>query len=179
MVHLPDFDFTPALAGSSVSLRPLNPDDFEGLYAVAADPLLWAQHPSPLRYQREVFKAEIWDGAIKSAGALVITDKATGAVIGSSRFYDWDPQKQEVAIGYTFLARTHWGGAVNGEVKHLMLQHAFRWAQVVWFHIGVNNHRSRKAMEKIGGKLSHEADRVSATGVAIRHAYYRVDAPAV
>jgi RimJ/RimL family protein N-acetyltransferase len=176
MRSLPDFNFTPALVGDSVVLRPLLADDFESLYAVAADPLLWEQHPSPLRYQREVFTAQLWDGAIQSAGALVITDKTSGAVIGSSRYYDWDPQGLEVAIGYTFLARAYWGGATNGEIKRLMLAHAFRWAKVVWFHIGVNNKRSCMAMEKIGGKLSHEADRIS-NGVAHRHAYYRIDAP--
>jgi hypothetical protein len=61
-------------------------------------------------------------------------------------------------------------------MKKLMLEHAFRWADAVWFHIGVNNWRSRKAMEKIGGVYSHSEARVG-NGVAIEHAYYRILAP--
>jgi N-acetyltransferase len=86
------------------------------------------------------------------AGALLVTDKASGEVIGTSRYYGWNPDQREVAIGYTFLVRSHWGGATNREMKQLMLSHAFRWAKVVWFHVGKNNWRSRRAMEKVGGK---------------------------
>lgn len=172
-----DFDFTPTLAGETISLRALTPEDFESVYAAASDPLIWEQHPFPLRYQREVFTTGFWDSAINSEGALVITDNASGRVIGSSRFYEWNPATQEVAIGFTFLARSHWGGATNRELKRLMLEHAFRRARTVWFHVGANNQRSRKAMEKIGGQFSHEEAK-EIHGVVHVHAYYRIDAPA-
>jgi RimJ/RimL family protein N-acetyltransferase len=113
---------------------------------------------------------------LASNGALVITDKVSRKVIGSSRFYEWNPEKKEVAIGFTFLARSHWGGGTNRELKRLMLEHAFRWAGVVWFHVGVNNQRSRKAMEKIGGVYSHEESK-EMHGVVHVHAFYRIDAP--
>lgn len=171
------FDFSPTLVGESISLRPLRPEDFESVYSVASDPLVWEQHPFPMRYKRDVFASGFWAGAISSAGALVITDNATGEVIGSSRYYDWNPEAREVAIGFTFLARTHWGGATNGELKRLMLRHAFQWAMVVWFHVGANNVRSRRAMEKIGARLSHEETR-EIHGVAHVYACYRIDAPA-
>jgi N-acetyltransferase len=106
----------------------------------------------------------------------VVADNATSALIGSSRYYDWDPAKREVAIGFTFLARSHWGGTANAEMKKLMLDHAFRFADVVWFHVGATNTRSRKAMEKIGGHLAYEAPRVLA-GVEHMYCYYRIDAP--
>ena len=167
-----DFDLQPTLIGEAMSLRPLHPDDFEALYAVAADPAIWEQHPEPLRYQRAVF-AGFFANALASGGALVAGDKASGALIGSSRYYDWHSDESEVAIGFTFLARSHWGGASNREMKQLMLQHAFRWAKVVWFHIGATNWRSRRAMEKIGGQLSHEAS-VEANGVAHDYAFYRI-----
>jgi len=170
----PAFDFTPTLVGEAISLRPLQAGDFEAVFAVAADPLLWEQHPSPLRYTRDVFETEVWAGAIHSAGALVVVDRVTGKIIGSSRFYDWDSDAKEVAIGFTFLARSHWGGASNGELKRIMLQHAFRWAKVVWFHVGSNNLRSRKALEKIGAAFSHEEARGPQNVV---HAFYRIEAP--
>ena len=169
------FDLQPTLLGETVSLRPLKTADFELLYAAASDPLVWEQHPEPLRYQRKVFEG-FFAGAMASGGALVITDKKSGMIIGSSRYYDWNPREREVAIGYTFLARSHWGGETNREMKQLMLNHAFRWAKIVWFHIGKNNWRSRKATEKIGGRLSHEASK-ELNGVVHDYAFYKIEAP--
>jgi len=170
----PQFDLQPTLIGPTISLRPLRADEFEPLYAAAADPLVWEQHPEPLRYQRPVFEG-FFAGALASGGALVVTDSATGKIIGSSRYYDWTPAAREVAIGFTFLARSHWGGATNREMKRLMLDHAFRWADVVWFHVGGNNWRSRRAMEKIGGTLSHE-ERRELNGAAHEYACYKIEA---
>jgi len=170
-----NFDLQPTLSGETIALRPVHADDFETLYAAASDPLIWEQHPEPLRYQRAVF-AGFFASALASGGALVVIDKPSGTVIGSSRYYDWNPDTREVAIGYTFLARSHWGGSANREMKQLMLGHAFLFAKVVWFHVGTNNWRSRRAMEKIGGKLSHEAS-VESNGIAHDYAFYRIDAP--
>jgi RimJ/RimL family protein N-acetyltransferase len=119
------FDLQPTLVGESILLRPLMADDFEALYAAASDPLIWEQHPEPLRYQRQVFE-EFFAGALASGGALLVIDKTSGEVIGTSRYYEWNPDQREVAIGYTFLVRSHWGGATNREMKQLMLGHAFR-----------------------------------------------------
>jgi len=172
----PQFDLQPTLIGQTISLRPLRAEDFELLYAAASDPLVWEQHPAPLRYQRQVFESGFFAGALASGGALVVTDNSTGTVVGSSRYYDWNPVETEVAIGFTFLARSHWGGATNREMKQLMLNHAFRWAKVVWFHVGKNNWRSRKAMEKIGATLSHE-ERKELNGVVHDYAYYKIELP--
>ncbi len=167
-------DLQPTLAGASLTLRPLAAADFDALYAVAADPLIWEQHPEPTRYQRPVFEG-FFAGALASGGALAVLRRDSGAIIGTSRYYDWNAARREVAIGFTFLARQYWGGAVNGEVKRLMLQHAFGWADTVWFHVGRNNWRSRKALEKIGARYSHEVDRV--VGDAVQpYVHYRASA---
>ena len=170
------FDYTPRLAGARISLRPLQAEDFDAIYAAAADPLLWAQHPFPLRYRRDVFETGYWNSAVNGPGALVITENATGAVIGSSRFYDWNPDTGGIVIGYTFLTRAHWGGETNRELKQLMLQYAFRSVKRVGFQVGVNNLRSRKALEKIGALYSHE-DSTEIDGVVHRHACYCIEAP--
>lgn len=143
-----DFNFQPVLEGPTIMLRPLNADDFEGLYLAASDPLVWELHPEPTRYQRDVFAKSFFAGALSSGSAFVVIDKASGQIIGSSRYYDWYAEKAEVAVGFTFLARSHWGGTTNREMKRLMLTHAFQWAKLVWFHIGTDNWRSRRAAEK-------------------------------
>src|SRR5205823_4457282 len=144
------FDLQPTLKGDFVKLRPLRPEDWDALYAVACDPLIWEQHPSSDRYKQEVFRA-FFQLALDSGGALIALDARDGRVIGSSRFHGYDPEKSEIEIGWTFLARSHWGGLFNGEMKRLMLRHAFRFVDRVLFLVGPQNLRSQKAVEKIGG----------------------------
>lgn len=147
-----------SIVGESLELRLLEATDFESLYNVASDPLVWAQHPSPMRYQEPVFR-EWFNEALASQCALVVLDRSNNQVIGSSRYYEFDEEKREVAIGYTFLARAKWGGGTNKELKDLMLTYAFQLVDTVWFHVDSQNLRSQRAMEKIGGRLSHRATR--------------------
>jgi RimJ/RimL family protein N-acetyltransferase len=116
---------------------------------VASDPLIWEQHPSKDRYKEDIFQA-FFREAMESGGALIAIDSRNGQVIGSSRFHGYDQHKSEIEIGWTFLARSHWGGACNREMKQLMLQHAFQFVASVIFVIGPQNFRSQKAVEKIG-----------------------------
>ena len=143
------FDFQPTLAGELVALRPLRANDFDALYAVASDPLIWEQHPQNDRHKPDVFRA-FFQQALASGGALIVTEVSTGRMIGSSRFLAYDPDRSEIEIGFTFLARSHWGGRYNGEMKRLMLAHAFQFVRTVAFLIGPSNTRSQKAIEKIG-----------------------------
>jgi RimJ/RimL family protein N-acetyltransferase len=147
------FDLQPCLKGDLLSLRPLCAEDFPSLYAVASDPLIWEQHPSNDRYKEEVFKI-FFREALESGGALIALDSKDGQVIGSSRFHGYDEEKSEIEIGWTFLARSHWGGAYNREMKHLMLRHAFQFVNGVIFRIGTHNFRSQRAVEKIGAVRS-------------------------
>jgi RimJ/RimL family protein N-acetyltransferase len=132
--------------------------DFHDLYAVAADPLIWEQHPVPDRYREEVFR-EFFREALESGGTLIAIDARQGQVIGSSRFHGYDTGKSEIEIGWTFLARPYWGGVYNGEMKRLMLGHAFRFVNSVIFLVGPQNLRSQRAVEKIGGvRVGSRAD---------------------
>lgn len=145
------------LQNELVQLTPLSIDDFEVLYAVASDPLIWEQHPNPDRYQRAVFST-FFDGAMASKGAFLIKDAETGFAIGSSRFYDHRPELKEIKIGYTFFSRNCWGKPYNSNVKHLMLAHAFTFVERVVFHVGASNFRSQKAMEKLGAIKTEEEE---------------------
>jgi RimJ/RimL family protein N-acetyltransferase len=169
------FDLQPTLAGKTITLRPVAANDFDALYAVASDPLLWEQHPEPLRYQRPVFEG-FFAGALASGGALVVIDNFSHAVIGCSRYYDWNPAEREIAVGYSFLSRRYWGGATNAAMKRLMFNHAFQWAQTVWLHIGRHNKRSRRAAEKVHAVFSHEGSKVL-NGITHEYAFYKIKAP--
>jgi N-acetyltransferase len=143
------FDLQPHLKSELVELRPLTPEDWDDLFAVASDALIWEQHPESDRYKEDVFKV-FFREALESRGALVVIDKNTQQIIGSTRFYGYDPEKSEIEIGWTFLARRYWGGRHNREMKQLMLSHAFKFVQTVVFLVGEKNIRSQKAIEKIG-----------------------------
>ncbi len=144
------FDYQPVLKSDLIELRPLRPDDFDALYAVASDPLVWEQHPDSNRYQLPVFQ-ELFRESLESGGALVAVDPKSRKVIGSSRFSGYNESNREVEIGWTFLGRSYWGGKYNGAMKQLMLRHAFRFVDTVIFLVGPQNRRSQQAMEKIGG----------------------------
>jgi RimJ/RimL family protein N-acetyltransferase len=149
------FDRQPTLTGPRLLLRPLTADDWQPLYAVASDPLIWEQHPQRNRYELDVFRT-FFEEALASGGALVAIDRANGLVVGSSRFHGYDEAASEIEIGWSFLSRLYWGGVYNGEMKRLMLEHAFQSVDSVIFVIGPNNRRSQKAVQKLGAVLASE-----------------------
>ena len=152
------FELQPVLIGELVELRPLREEDFPTLFAVASDSLIWEQHPQPDRCTEPVFR-QFFRAGMESGGAFIVIDRKDGRVIGSSRFAEYDETKSEIEIGWTFLARSHWGGRYNGEMKRLMLAHAFRFVRRVIFRVGPLNRRSQRALENIGASyLGLEAD---------------------
>jgi RimJ/RimL family protein N-acetyltransferase len=169
-------DRQPVLEGERLVLRPLRPDDWDALYAAASDPLVWELHPAHDRWKEDVFRAYFAD-ALAQGGALVVIDRANGQVIGSSRMQAHDPADGgSVEIGWTFLARSHWGGVTNREMKRLMLGHALRFVERVVFRVGETNWRSRRAMEKIGGRLSaRDGGVVETVSGPVRHVVYEID----
>jgi RimJ/RimL family protein N-acetyltransferase len=143
------FELQPVLKGELIQLRPLRSEDWDDLFAVASDPLIWQQHPESDRYKEEVFKIFFKD-ALESGGGFVVIDAKSKRIIGSTRFHGYEPEKSEVEIGWTFLAKEYWGGRYNREMKQLMLGHAFQFVENVVFYVGENNIRSQKATAKIG-----------------------------
>ena len=143
-----------------LQLRPLSATDCDRLYAVAADPKIWEQHPDRTRWRPDGFRT-YFDQAMASGGALLASIAASGAessaVIGAPRFHGYDSVASEIEIGWTFLARDYWGGRYNREMKRLMVAHAFRFVQRVVFRIGRDNIRSQNVALKIGAVLAGAA----------------------
>jgi len=165
------FDCQPVLKSDLIEVRPLRADDFDDLYAAASDPLIWEQHPAKDRGEEEGFR-RFFTEALDCGGTLVVIDAESGRMIGSSRFHAYNAEGSEVEIGWTFLARSHWGGVYNGELKRLMLEHAFRFVQTVVLLVGPDNIRSQRSVERIGGvRAGHRTDAYG------RHSYlYRITA---
>jgi RimJ/RimL family protein N-acetyltransferase len=153
-----------------VKIVPLTDTDFERLFAIATDPLIWELHPETNRYKREVFQP-FFDGAVASETAFLIFDKATNDLIGSTRYYDYDPEVSKMAIGYSFLSRKYWGGQYNRAIKTLLLNYAFGFVDTVLFHIGATNLRSQRATAKLGAKKIGEFRHDPITNIADNYEY--------
>jgi RimJ/RimL family protein N-acetyltransferase len=159
------FDLQPNLENDLLILRPLKEEDFESLYQVASDPLIWEQHPMKNRSERDGFKV-FFEEAIASGGAFVIIDKKTETIIGSTRFNQVKAVSNAVEIGWTFLARQYWGGHYNQSMKKLLMDYAFDFVENIVFYINEYNFRSQKAVEKLGGeRITHIENKLLETKV--------------
>jgi RimJ/RimL family protein N-acetyltransferase len=139
----------PTLKDDLILLRPLREDDFEPLFQIAKDPLIWEQHPCYDRYKKEVF-TDFFKESLDSGGALIVMDKSNNTIIGSSRFKPVKNVESAIEIGWSFLSREYWGGMYNGAMKKLMIDYALEEVENIVFYIGKDNLRSQKAVEKIG-----------------------------
>lgn len=150
------FDPKADLNGATLSLRQMQANDWDAVYAEASKPALWAGHPATDRWQEPAFRAIFEGGLANPDGCYVIHQKDRDAVVGITRYYG--TTDTETRIGYTFVALDLWGTGVNAELKKLMLDHAFTALERVYFDIGAENWRSRKAVEKLGAALSTSDD---------------------
>lgn len=139
----------PRLENELVLLRPLEHSDYEELYGAASDPLIWEQHPAYNRHEREEFDS-FFEESIASGKSFVIIDKKTNKIIGSTRYYDYDPEDSSIKIGFTFLDRAHWGGSYNFAKKQLLIDYAFQYVDKVIFEIAEENIRSQKGNSRFG-----------------------------
>ena len=164
----------PVLEADGLLLRPLTPEDWEALYAVASDPAVWEQHPMHDRWRDDVFR-KFFDDALAKGGALAIIDTVKDAVIVSSRFQAYDPEEgSSVEIGWTFLAPRYWGKGTNHTMKRLMLTHAFESVARVDFRVGETNYRSRQALENIGAVRTRRTELAKYQGKRVLHLVYEI-----
>jgi RimJ/RimL family protein N-acetyltransferase len=169
-------DLQPTVQGKLVQLRPMQADDWPAMFAAASDPLIWEVHPARDRYTEPSFRQYFEEG-LESGGALTIVDRASGRIIGSSRYTGYKPTLREIEIGWTFLARAYWGGDYNRELKRLMLSHIYQFVETVTFVVGEDNVRSRRAMKKIGGVLRPGIEVRPYKGGQMRYVVYEIRKP--
>jgi N-acetyltransferase len=166
-------DLQPILAHPTLTLRPARTEDWPELFAVAGDPGIWAGHPAHDRWQAPVFRA-FFDEGLASGGMLVATEP-DGPIIGSSRFDYGRAAPGEVEVGWSFLARRHWGGTSNHIMKALMVGHALQAVERVIFLIGDTNIRSRTAISRIGAVLTDRSMTAQLSTGPVVHLTYAID----
>lgn len=166
----------PTLKSELLIVRPLKQQDYPEMLKAASDPLIWEQHPQSDRYKPEVFE-KFFAEALASGGGMTIVDSKTNEIIGSSRYYDYSKEKSSVLIGYTFIIRKYWGGHYNLDLKKLMVNHALSSVKTAYFQVGLNNKRSQRAMEKIGGINTGIEEVVISYGPPKKSYIYKLEKP--
>jgi N-acetyltransferase len=169
------------LSGERVELQPLEPRHADGLRAAAADERIFTWMPLRLN-EPAVFDGWI-AGALAAAqrGEIVpfaTTDRASGAVLGSSSYLALRPADRSVEIGATWLTPAVWGRGVNVEAKLLMLAHAFETVGCVRVELKTDarNARSRAAMAALPAQFEgiHRQHMVLPDGTLRDSAWYSV-----
>jgi len=146
------------LDGQQVQLITLNKDHFSELESLAKDKRIWQHYVydgSDSNRLRAVLKTALTDMLNGTQLPFVIYLRREKRLIGSTRFMDIQPLNRKLEIGSTWLHPDYWGSEVNLECKLLMLTYCFERAGAlrVQFKTDEDNKRSRKAIEKIGGKF--------------------------
>ena len=143
----PIFALPSQIDSKNFTLRTLTKADKQALQACASDPAIWQFMPTK-RHLPEVFEP-FFEQAVKDK-AYAIIDKRTGNIIGTTRFCHDNAKDDTIGIGFTFITPEFWGKGVNDEIKHTLLNHAFKYRNAVCFQIHEGNDRSKKAVEKLG-----------------------------
>jgi RimJ/RimL family protein N-acetyltransferase len=143
------------LVGDHVILRPPQSNDLEGLSDAAVDGEIWN---NPYAFFPKVEDMSIYlQNMIKhdeSFIPLIILQKETSKIIGTTRFFNIDKDNHRVEIGHTWIAQSFRKTVVNSESKFLMLQYAFEKLNCIAVEIrtDVLNEVSRKAIERLGAR---------------------------
>ncbi len=170
-----------ALDGRAVRLEPLRASDLDALWAVGAFSELWALTVADCATRDDMRR---WiEDALEAAArgtALPFTTRwrASGAIVGATRFGNFEGAQRRVEIGWTWITPAHQRSIVNTEAKYLMFRHAFEALGLnrVELKTDALNRRSRAAMLRLGateeGVLRRHA--ITATGRVRDSVYYSV-----
>jgi RimJ/RimL family protein N-acetyltransferase len=169
------------LTGETVELLPLEKEHFEELYLAASDKKLWELIPADCS-KRDTFETAynfaLTERERGNQYPFIIFHKGTKKIIGSTRFFEIYPLDKKLEIGWTWIITAYWGTEINFECKLLLLSFCFNTLKTrrVQIKTDSTNLRSRKAIEKIGGKFEGilRKDKIKENGVSRSAAYYSI-----
>jgi N-acetyltransferase len=173
------------LSGKLVRLEPLSRAHVEGLSGVGLDPELWRWNPRAPLTTREDMASYVDQALAQQASGCALPfatiERASGRVVGSTRFHSFEPSQPRIEIGYTWIAPPCQRTGINTEAKYLMLRHAFEALGCIRVELKTDalNARSRAAILRIGateeGTLRHHM--VTVSGRLRDSVYFGIIAP--
>ncbi|MBE1160148.1 GNAT family N-acetyltransferase [Dyella acidiphila] len=146
-----------SLQDSHVLLEPLGLQHTAELEAAAADGELWklwfTSAPAPGQSGAYIEKA-LAGLAANLMQPFAVREKSSGDIVGTTRYYDFDPALPRIAIGYTWYAKRWQKSHLNTACKRLLLKHAFETlgCVAVEFHTDRFNLDSQRAIERLGAQ---------------------------
>lgn len=148
----------PILENEVVKLSPLNLHNYHRLTTIAAQKKLVQYSPSDIETPdtlKNYVVTALEQKRLKTGIPFIIYDKRKSMFAGSTRYFNIDRKNKVLEIGSTWIGREFQGSGLNGQMKFLMLEHAFGEMEFdkVEFRIDERNIRSRKAVEKLGCTL--------------------------
>lgn len=145
----------PLLEGTHVRLEPLDRVHIPALTDIGLDPDLWrwtVSHVGTPQEMADYVESALADRAIGRAVPFATLDRATGHVVGCTRFGSIDRHHRRVEIGWTWVAAPWQRTPINTEAKFLMLRHAFEVLDCIRVELKTDalNERSRNAIRRLG-----------------------------
>jgi N-acetyltransferase len=147
----------PVLEGDHVILRPMERSDGSAVVAAASDGKLWELFytavPGPETIEAYLTAAEA-EAAYGRAMPFVVIDKASGKIVGATRYMRMKPDAKRLEIGTTFYAASAQRSPINSEAKLLLLTHAFEAMGCLCVQLRTDafNFASQRAIERLGAK---------------------------
>lgn len=144
------------LTGEKVILQPLTEDYFQKLTEASSEDIIWTYMPVK-GSNPEMLLGALTEALHKRDLAeqypFVVIEKASGRVMGSTRFLQLNETHRSLEIGYTWYQTEYWGKGFNEECKYLLLQYSFEILKTIRVQIITSdkNVRSKRAIERIGG----------------------------
>jgi N-acetyltransferase len=169
------------LAGRHVRLEPLGMGHLEGLLAIGLDSRIWTWMPRLVATPADM-RDFIEEALAGQAGGnelpFATIERASGRVVGSTRYLNIEPAHRRLEIGYTWIAPAWQRSAINTASKLLMLDHAFEQlgCNRVEFKTDSLNEQSRRALRAIGAREEGIfRNHMISLGGRLRHsAYYSI-----
>lgn len=139
------------LENEHILLRPLQVADFPALLELTQDASLWTYFTHDLS---TLAGLETWAAGHFSGDRLqlVVINKQSGKLLGSTGFGNYFPRDQRIEIGWTWIGKAFQGTGINPQMKSLMLQYAFGELDMlrVEFKTDVLNLPARQALLRLG-----------------------------
>lgn len=144
----------PILSSNGIILKPLTLTDASDLVEACQDGELWKINVTSVPEPDKVIDYINTADSMPDRQAFVVIDERTGKAIGSTSFHDILPLTKRLEIGYTWYAKSYWRTHVNTTCKLMLLTYIFETLeyQTVGWRTDIENHRSQKAIERLGAK---------------------------
>jgi N-acetyltransferase len=147
----------PVLEGSHVLLRPMLREDGPAIVNAAGDGKLWELFYTSVPSAEEIeayLDAAEREASFGRAMPFVVIDKASGKLVGATRYMRMKPDARRLEVGTTFYAMSVQRSAINSETKLLLLTHAFEVMDCLCVQLRTDalNFQSQRAIERLGAK---------------------------